>query len=158
MNMELRQPVRAERVKPTIIDCDIHPKLPNMEVLRPYLSQRWWDYLKTYGTRVRELLESMAARSNGKLTVKVIDPQPFSEEEDRATELGVQGMPLTPGGDKLYLGLAATNSTDGKEAIPFLDPKLDEQLEYDVTKLIHKLATPEKPVVDTKYSTLAPSA
>jgi ABC-type uncharacterized transport system involved in gliding motility auxiliary subunit len=103
--------------------------------------------LKTYGTRVRELLESMAARSNGKLTVKVIDPQPFSEEEDRATELGVQGMPLTPGGDKLYLGLAATNSTDGKEAIPFLDPKLDEQLEYDVTKLIHKLATPEKPVV-----------
>jgi ABC-type uncharacterized transport system involved in gliding motility auxiliary subunit len=103
--------------------------------------------LKTYGTRVRELLESMAARSNGKLTVKVIDPQPFSEEEDRATELGVQGMPLTPGGDKLYLGLAATNSTDGKEAIPFLDPKLDEQLEYDVTKLIHKLATPEEPVV-----------
>ena len=103
--------------------------------------------LKTYGTRVRELLESMAARSNGKLTLKVIDPQPFSEEEDRATELGVQGMPLSPGGDKLYLGLAATNSTDGKEAIPFLDPKLDEQLEYDVTKLIHKLATPKKPVV-----------
>jgi len=103
--------------------------------------------LKTYGTRVRELLESMAARSNGKLTLKVIDPQPFSEEEDRATELGVQGMPLSPGGDKLYLGLAATNSTDGKEAIPFLDPKLDEQLEYDVTKLIHKLGTPKKPVV-----------
>ena len=103
--------------------------------------------LKTYGTRVRELLESMAARSNGKLTLRVIDPQPFSEEEDRATELGVQGMPLSPGGDKLYLGLAATNSTDGKEAIPFLDPKLDEQLEYDVTKLIHKLGTPKKPVV-----------
>jgi len=103
--------------------------------------------LKNYGTRVRELLESMAARSNGKLTLKVIDPQPFSEEEDRATELGVQGMPINAGGDKLYLGLAATNSTDGKEAIPFLDPKLDEQLEYDVAKLIHKLATARKPVV-----------
>jgi len=103
--------------------------------------------LKTYGTRVRELLESMAARSNGKLTLKVIDPQPFSEEEDRATELGIQGMPINAGGDKLYLGLAATNSTDGKESIPFLDPKLDEQLEYDVAKLIHKLATAKKPVV-----------
>jgi len=103
--------------------------------------------LKNYGTRVRELLESMAARSNGKLTLKVIDPQPFSEEEDRATELGVQGMPISAGGEKLYLGLAATNSTDGKEAIPFLDPKLDEQLEYDVAKLIHKLATAKKPVV-----------
>jgi ABC-type uncharacterized transport system involved in gliding motility auxiliary subunit len=103
--------------------------------------------LKNYGTRVRELLESMAARSNGKLSVKVIDPQPFSEEEDRATELGVQGMQINAGGEKLYLGLAATNSTDGKEAIPFLDPKLDEQLEYDVAKLIYRLASGAKPVV-----------
>ena len=103
--------------------------------------------LKNYGTRVRELLESMAARSNGKLSVKVIDPQPFSEEEDRATELGIQGMQINAGGEKLYLGLAATNSTDGKEAIPFLDPKLDEQLEYDVAKLIYRLASGNKPVV-----------
>jgi ABC-type uncharacterized transport system involved in gliding motility auxiliary subunit len=103
--------------------------------------------IKNYGTRVRELLEAMAARSNGKLTLKVIDPQPFSEEEDRATEFGISGMPINAGGDKLYLGLAATNSTDGKEAIPFLDPKLDEQLEYDVAKLIHKLSSAKKPVV-----------
>ncbi len=103
--------------------------------------------LKNYGSRVRELLESMAARSNGKLTLRVIDPQPFSEEEDRATELGVQGMQINAGGEKLYLGLAATNSTDGKEAIPFLDPKLDEQLEYDVAKLVYRLAAAKKPVV-----------
>lgn len=103
--------------------------------------------LKNYGTRVRELLESMAARSGGKLTLRVIDPQPFSEEEDRATELGVQGMQISAGGGKLYLGLAATNSTDGKEAIPFLDPKLDEQLEYDVAKLVYRLAAGNKPVV-----------
>jgi ABC-type uncharacterized transport system involved in gliding motility auxiliary subunit len=103
--------------------------------------------LKNYGTRVRELLESMAERSNGKLTLKVIDPQPFTEEEDRATELGVQGMQINAGGEKLYLGVAATNSTDGKEAIPFLDPKLDEQLEYDIAKLIHKLSNAERPVV-----------
>ena len=103
--------------------------------------------IKNYGTRVRELLESMASRSNGKLTLRVIDPQPFSEEEDRATELGIQGMPINAGGEKLYLGLAGTNSTDGKEAIPFLDPKLDEQLEYDVAKLVHKLSSARKPVV-----------
>jgi ABC-type uncharacterized transport system involved in gliding motility auxiliary subunit len=103
--------------------------------------------LKNYGSRVREMLESMAARSNGKLTLRVIDPQPFSEEEDRATELGVQGMQINAGGEKLYLGLAATNSTDGKEAIPFLDPKLDEQLEYDVAKLVYRLAAARKPVI-----------
>src|SRR5881394_645524 len=46
--------------------------------------------LKTYGVRVREFLEELAARSGGRLRLHVIDPQPFSEEEDRASELGVR--------------------------------------------------------------------
>jgi ABC-type uncharacterized transport system involved in gliding motility auxiliary subunit len=103
--------------------------------------------VKNHGIRVRELLEELASRSNGKLTLKVIDPQPFTEEEDRATELGISSAPLNVSGEKLYLGLAATNSTDGKEAIPYLDPQLEEQLEYDVAKLIQKLSTAKKPVV-----------
>ena len=103
--------------------------------------------IRNHGVRVRELLEELVSRSNGKLTLKVIDPQPFSEEEDRAQELGVTAVPISATGDKLYLGLAATNSTDGKEAIAFLDPQSEEQLEYDVAKLIHKLSSAKKPVV-----------
>ena len=103
--------------------------------------------LRNHGIRVRELLEELVSRSDGKLTLKVIDPQPFSEEEDRAQELGVTSVPISATGDKLYLGLAATNSTDGKEAIAFLDPQSEEQLEYDVAKLIHKLSNAKKPVV-----------
>jgi len=53
MNMELRQPVRPARVKRAVIDCDIHPRVPDLAALKPYLTQRWWDYLKTYGTRQR---------------------------------------------------------------------------------------------------------
>src|SRR5205085_11646603 len=53
MNMELRERVRPARVKPAVIDCDIHPRIPNLEALRPYMAQRWWDYLQTYGARVR---------------------------------------------------------------------------------------------------------
>ena len=54
MNVELRHAVSeaAERVKPVVIDCDIHPKAP-VEALRPYLGECWWDYLKTYGLRSR---------------------------------------------------------------------------------------------------------
>jgi ABC-type uncharacterized transport system involved in gliding motility auxiliary subunit len=103
--------------------------------------------IRNHGIRVRELLEELVSRSDGKLTLKVIDPQPFSEEEDRANELGINSTTINAGGDKLYLGLAATNSTDGKESIGFLDPRLEEQLEYDVAKLIHKLSTAKKPVV-----------
>src|ERR1700683_1271421 len=103
--------------------------------------------LKTYGTRVREFLEELAGRSNGKLRLHVIDPQPFSEEEDRAAELGVRGEPLGATSAQFYLGLAGTNSTDGHEAIEFFDPAKEQFLEYDVVKLVYELANPKKPVV-----------
>src|SRR5690349_1850662 len=103
--------------------------------------------LKTYGTRVRELLEELVARSNGKLHLSVIDPQPYSEEEDRANELGVRGAPAGPNGQNVYFGLAGTNSTDGKQTIEFFDPRKEEFLEYDVVKLVYQLSTAKKPVV-----------
>jgi ABC-type uncharacterized transport system involved in gliding motility auxiliary subunit len=76
-----------------------------------------------------------------------VDPQPFSEDEDRASELGVHGKQLDAAGTQLYFGLAGTNSTDGHQAIDFFDPKKEEFLEYDVVKLIYQLATPRKPVI-----------
>jgi len=103
--------------------------------------------IANYGVRVREFLEEIVARSGGKVQLHVIDPQPFSEDEDRASELGVRGRPLDAAGNQLYFGLAGTNSTDGKQAIEFFDPKKEEFLEYDVVKLIYQLATPKKPVV-----------
>jgi ABC-type uncharacterized transport system involved in gliding motility auxiliary subunit len=103
--------------------------------------------LRNHGIRVRELLEELVSRSGGKLALKVIDPKPYSEEEDRANELGLAALPVNSSGEKGYLGLAATNSTDGKESIPYLDPQLEEQLEYDIAKLIHKLSSTKKPTV-----------
>ena len=103
--------------------------------------------LKAYGGHVREFLEELAARSNGKLLLHIIDPQPFSEDEDRASELGVRGTPLGGSGGTLYFGLAGTNSTDGHAAIEFFDPSKEEFLEYDVVKLVYGLANPKKPVL-----------
>jgi len=103
--------------------------------------------LKTYGVRVRELLEELAARSNGMLRLHVVDPQPFSEDEDRASELGVRGVPVGATGSQLYFGLAGTNATDGHAAIEFFDPNKEQFLEYDVMKLVYQLANPKKPAV-----------
>ncbi len=102
---------------------------------------------KTYGTRVRDFLEELTARSGGKLRLHVIDPQPFSEEEDRASELGVRATPLGAAGGQFYFGLAGTNSTDGRAAIELFDPHKEQFLEYDVVKLVYQLANPKKPVV-----------
>jgi ABC-type uncharacterized transport system involved in gliding motility auxiliary subunit len=99
-----------------------------------------------YATRVREFLEEIAARSGGKVRLRIVDPKPFSEDEDRAGEFGLQSL-QTGGGDALYFGLAGTNSTDGRSAIPSFQAEREEFLEYDVAKLIHELGTPKKPVI-----------
>ncbi len=103
--------------------------------------------LMPYATRVREFLEETAARSGGKIRLSVIDPQPFSEDEDRATEAGLQSLQVGGRGDALYFGLAGSNSTDGRSAIPSFQPDREEFLEYDVAKLVQELATPKKPVI-----------
>src|SRR5271169_1561411 len=106
--------------------------------------------LMPYATRVREFLEEIAARSGGKIHLRVIDPQPFSEDEDHAAEAGLQSLQPggeSSGGEPLYFGLAGTNSTDGRASIPSFQPDREEFLEYDVAKLITELGTLKKPVV-----------
>jgi len=102
--------------------------------------------LLPYATRVREFLEETAARSGGKVRLRVIDPQPFSDEEDRAGGFGL--LSLQPAaGEPLFFGLAGTNSTDGRSVIPNFQADRESFLEYDVAKLIHELGTPKKPVI-----------
>lgn len=103
--------------------------------------------LRAYAQRVLELLEEMEQRSKGKIRLQVIDPKPFTEEEDRAAEFGLAAAPLGATGESLYFGLAGTNSTDGREVIQFFQPEKEEFLEYDVASLIHRLSNPKRAVV-----------
>ncbi len=103
--------------------------------------------VRNYATRVREMLEEMADRSGGKVRLSVIDPLPFSEDEDLASGFGLQAVPTGAAGETIYFGLAGTNSTDGQSVIPFFQPDKEAFLEYDVVKLIHSLVVGKKPVV-----------
>ena len=103
--------------------------------------------VRTYAERVRDLLEEYAALSNGKIRLEVIDPEPFSEEEDRAVGFGLQGVRLTATGDTFYFGLAGTNTVDDTQVIPFFSLEKERFLEYDLTKLVYGLSNPKKPVV-----------
>ncbi|MDE0611744.1 MAG: Gldg family protein [Gammaproteobacteria bacterium] len=102
--------------------------------------------LRNYARRVRELLEEYMYYSDGRLILHVIDPAPYSEEEDRATEFNLQSLPM-PGGDKLYFGLVGTNVVDDVEIIEFFQPDREAFLEYDISQLIYALTNPAKPVV-----------
>jgi len=118
--------------------------------LRFYYSPRLGDEVPSYGIyaqRVREMLEEYAALAKGKVRLEMLDPQPFSPTEDRAVAFGLQGVPIDQGGEQVYFGLAATNSTDDQQVIPFFQPERERFLEYDLTKLVHSLAFPKKTVV-----------
>jgi ABC-type uncharacterized transport system involved in gliding motility auxiliary subunit len=104
-------------------------------------------YLRTYAKRVRELLQEIALKSGGKVRLTELDPLPFSEEEDRAAQYGLQSISLAAGGDPIYFGIAGTNAVDDLEVITFFQPDREPFLEYDVAKLIYTLAHPDRPVV-----------
>ena len=103
--------------------------------------------LRSYAKRVQETLEEYEQRSRGKITLHVIDPLPFSEEEDEAAKTGVQAVPVTTAGDTVYFGLVGTNSLDDQSVIPFFQADKEAFLEYDLTKLVYSLANPKKTVV-----------
>jgi ABC-type uncharacterized transport system involved in gliding motility auxiliary subunit len=118
--------------------------------LRFYLSKKLATDLpgiKGYATRVQEMLEEYAQVAGSQIVLQVKDPEPFSEEEDRAVAYGLQGIPLDNGSTQFYFGLAGTSSTDELEVVPFFQPEREEFLEYDLTKMIHTLANPKKKVL-----------
>ena len=105
--------------------------------------------INTYAGRILGLLEEYRREAGGKLTLEAIDPEPFSEEEDRAVGYGLRGLPARAGQgqDLIYFGLVGTNSVDDEEVIPYFSPLRERFLEYDLTRMVHSLADPERPVV-----------
>jgi ABC-type uncharacterized transport system involved in gliding motility auxiliary subunit len=100
--------------------------------------------IKSYAQRVQELLEEYQRASNGMIHLKIINPARFSDNEQRAKQYGLQGVPLEGGTDPLFFGLAGSNLLDGAEKISFFQPEKEDVLEYDITKLIYKLSSAER--------------
>ena len=104
-------------------------------------------YYRKYYRRVSEILEEYRLYAGDKIKLHFIDPEPFSENEDRAAGFGIQRVPLDGNREVLYFGLAGTNAVGNVETIAFLDPRREVFLEYDIDKLLYSLMNPEKPVL-----------
>ncbi|MBN2144347.1 MAG: GldG family protein [Candidatus Aureabacteria bacterium] len=102
------------------------------------------DYpvLKNYGERVQDLLSGYA-RLSKQIELEIVDPRPDSEEAEWAEKYGLSGIQL-PGGFVLYCGLVVANETGKEETIAFFDPKREEFLEYDISRLISSVSNPNK--------------
>lgn len=102
--------------------------------------------LRSYAQRVEELLQEYVLLSGGKLSLNIIDPEPFSEAEDNASEAGLQAVPIATG-DDIYFGLQATNSKGDESIIGFFQPDKEPFIEYEISELIYRLSQTHIPVV-----------
>lgn len=111
--------------------------------VRVYFSKKLGEAAPSYAKsfeRVRTLLEQYRDIAGGKLKVTFLDPEPFSDAEDRAVASGLKGVRLNQEGEMGYFGIVGSNSTDTESTLPFLSTDRERFVEYDVTKLVYTLA------------------
>lgn len=99
--------------------------------------------LRNYADRVESLLKEYESAADGKIVLHLIDPEPFSEAEDKAADFGLTAAQAGVAGDSIYLGLAGRNALDDEQVIGFFDPQKEQFLEYDISKLIYQLSDPD---------------
>jgi ABC-type uncharacterized transport system involved in gliding motility auxiliary subunit len=113
-----------------------------------YYATRSTDFipeaLKLHMRRVDDLLKEYANLSNGKLRIENLDPQPDTDAEDSANLDGINGQRFDD--QNLYFGLAIS-CLDKSSVIPFLDPREETMLEYQLSKAIGEVSTATKPKI-----------
>lgn len=111
-----------------------------------YYASRSTDYmpeeLKLHMRRVDDLLKEYSSLSKGKLRIENLDPEPDTDAEDSANLDGINGQRMND--QNLFFGLAVS-CLDKTSVIPFLNPREETMLEYQLSKAIAEVSTPTKP-------------
>ena len=107
------------------------------------------DYAQTraYAKRVRDLLQEYAALSprqdrSWKRSIR----SPTRRRKTRPRRDGLTAAPTDPG-DVVYFGLSAPTASTARKPSPISRRTASRYLEYDLSSLIYRLATPKKPKV-----------
>jgi ABC-2 type transport system permease protein len=124
-------------VPPVVVTAYVSKKVP-----RPYVAVR---------SRLLNILREMEASGGPGLTVRIYEPEAFSDEAQEAVEkYGILPRPLVSaeGGDietmQVFMGVAFT-SGPREEVVPFLDRGLS--VEYEVVRALEVVTQPKKRVV-----------
>lgn len=100
-------------------------------------------FFNNYSEFVRALLDEYVAASNGMVQLQVIDPRPFSEDEEQALRLGLRRFPITEE-ESFFFGLAVQTQFGVEKTIPFFSPDRQNFVEYDISYLIDTAITRQK--------------
>lgn len=102
--------------------------------------------LNNFAGQVKDLLKEYELAAGGKIQIETYNPKPDSDAEEWAQRYGLIGEQFGIMDATIYLGLVAVKN-DNHAVISFLDPRNEEMLEYNITRLIARLIKPQKPVV-----------
>ncbi|OLF53821.1 Gldg family protein [Pseudomonas chlororaphis] len=100
--------------------------------------------LRSYAQRVQALLREYERRSRGRLTLKVVDPAPFSREEEQARGYGLQALSMAMDAP-VFFGLVASSNHEHWKSLPLFSVEEQSFLEYDISRLLQALGQAEKP-------------
>jgi ABC-type uncharacterized transport system involved in gliding motility auxiliary subunit len=124
-------------------------QLANDVVLKFYFSSSSAEMpmgLKTYANQVQDLLKEYEIAGKGRVTLEAFDPKPDSDSEEWAQRYGIEPQQTSMFGQPVYFGLVAVCG-DNQQVMPGFNPRTEATLEYDITRLITRVAWPEKPVI-----------
>jgi ABC-type uncharacterized transport system involved in gliding motility auxiliary subunit len=149
-NLRIRKDLTAERLY-TLSNGSkaVLAKLDKDVTLKFYYSSSSAEMpmnLKTYAAQVQDLLKEYELSGKGKVTLEAYDPKPDSDAEEWAQNYGVEPQQVNPFGQPVYFGLVAVCG-EKQQVLPGFNPQAEATLEYDITRLITRVAWPEKPVL-----------
>lgn len=102
------------------------------------------EEMKLHMRHVDDLLKEYTTIAGGKLRVQNLDPQPDTDAEDSANLDGISGQRIND--ENLFFGLAIS-CLDKTTTLPFLDPRDETMLEYQLSKAVAEVSATRKPVV-----------
>lgn len=93
------------------------------------------QFFNNYYEYVKSLLEEYRKVSNGKINLQVIDPRPYSQQEENAIRYGLKKIPMDEE-ENFFFGLVLQTQFGATKTIPFFKPERQEFVEYDISHLI----------------------
>jgi len=100
-------------------------------------------FFNNYYEFVKALLEEYVAVSNGMVELEIVDPRPFTDDEEQALKYGLRRFPITEE-ESFFFGLVVQTQFGVEKSIPFFSPDRQNFLEYDISYLIDTAVTRQK--------------
>jgi ABC-type uncharacterized transport system involved in gliding motility auxiliary subunit len=100
-------------------------------------------FFNNYYEYVKSLLEEYVVASKGLVQLEVIDPRPYSDEEEAALKAGLKRFALSDE-EGFFFGLVIETQFGVEKAIPVFSPDRQTFVEYDISYLIDTATTRQK--------------